>query len=137
MSPNQIKLRNLLSAYFIIKYSVNFDRTDPSHVGLFKRFTREAKTLMAMSADDEQRAIDKIKEIKVWGDANRLSWNLSTVVKRFLEDNKPPKPVIHTNEKWKDYLEPRRDDSAPVINEGLQGIKEMLRKKGLRGGVDK
>ena len=75
--------------FFSVK---GWDRTDKSLSPLYARFVSVAKKeILVLSNGDVEMAKSKIKSVAEWADRLGLSWNLSTVVKRWMENHEVEK----------------------------------------------
>lgn len=118
--------RNIITRYFSLK-GIRMDLKDPVHSEIFKRSVREAKVVYRMAGEDIAVAYQKMQEIATWANDRQLDWSLSTVVKRWLEKN-TDRTRVTTNENWKDELEPEKPRDQTKIDQGLQGIRDLLKK---------
>jgi hypothetical protein len=93
------KISIIISEYFKSKGQL-LDFTLPSHRILYKRHLREAKEILECAGGDLEEAVSRIHRLAKWARSNGLSYSISTVTKRWLEDNTPTqKPYIIDNGK--------------------------------------
>lgn len=68
-------------------WSKGWDYKDPKYRPIYGRWAKVAIDLLKMADGDPLAVKAKIDEVRAWADHAGLTWNLSTVVKRWLEDN--------------------------------------------------
>lgn len=84
--PREITPQCRITNYFFRLRS--WDWKDPKYKPIYSRWVSVTKRdLLPMAEGDPFKVKEKIDEVKKWAEANNLTWNLSTVVKRWLEDN--------------------------------------------------
>lgn len=71
--------------------------TEPVPSIVFSRYTRVAKQIIELCDGDLQRGVDILGKLKAWAEERNLEWGLDTVVKRWMELSKIPKPVSQSS----------------------------------------
>lgn len=106
MSKEPTPQQRVVNYFFRLK---GWDWTDPRYKPIYARWVGVAvKELLPLAEGDPLKVKIKMDEIKAWADGANLTWNLGTVVKRWLEDNSIQKkpfskegdPLVQVRGKW-------------------------------------
>lgn len=130
-SEKQASIDAIIKTYLELK-GTPYIEGNPAMGVIYRRHLRAAGDIYRASDGSVDVAIRKIREIKTWADSTGLSWSLETVTKRWFENNSPKPSNNYTNENWKDSLQERTPEQDIVIKKGVESIREILSRKGIK-----